>query len=147
VEDTWSSRDLPVLEAVVSMLDEPGHYFVAVHEIAERTGLDKMEVARALDALDGPYIADYQRLMSGGNPTNWHIGSVNEAARRAVGQWPTPESLVDRLVQGLNQAAEHDTDPARKRRLREAATVLGETARGVVTEVVAKVIVHVSHMG
>jgi hypothetical protein len=96
------------------MLDEPGHYFVAVHEIAERTGLDKMEVARALDALEGPYIADYQRLMSGGDPTNWHVDRVTEAARRAVGQWPTPESLVDRLVQGLNQAAEHDTDPARK---------------------------------
>ena len=129
------------------MLDEPGHYFVAVYDIAERTGLDKMDVARALDALEGPYIADYQRLITGGDPTNWHVDRVTEAARRAVGQWPTPESLVDRLVQGLNQAAERDTDPARKRRLREAATVLGETARGVVTEVVAKVIVHAGHMG
>ena len=29
------------------MLSKPGHYFAAVHEIAERTGLDKMGVARA----------------------------------------------------------------------------------------------------
>jgi hypothetical protein len=83
------------------MLDEPGHYFVAVHEIAERTALDKMEAARALDALEGPYIADYQRLISGGDPTNWHVGRVTEAVRRAVGQWPTPESLVDRPGAGI----------------------------------------------
>lgn len=83
MQDTWSSRDLPVLDAVVSMLDEPNRNFVAVHQIAARTGLDKMEVARALDALEGPYVIKYQKL-AGSDPANWHGGKVTRRLCRSA---------------------------------------------------------------
>jgi hypothetical protein len=64
-----------------------------------------------------------------------------------VGQWPTLESLAARLVQGLREAAEREDDPIRRKGLKEAAVLLGETARGVVAEVCAKVIWHAGGMG
>ena len=43
MEDTWVSRDLPVLDAVAGLLDE-GYYAVTVADIAEQTGLDTKAV-------------------------------------------------------------------------------------------------------
>jgi len=47
----WFSRDLPVLDAAVRLLDE-GHFPVRVADIAAATGLDVGAVDRALDARD-----------------------------------------------------------------------------------------------
>jgi hypothetical protein len=71
-------------------------------EIAARTGLDVHEVDRAIEALHGTYIREYQRTLSGGDPSGWYVTKVTAAARRAVGQWPTAHALavtaVDRRV-------------------------------------------------
>ena len=48
--DTWSARDLPVLDATVSLLE--ASFMVTVSDIAGRTGLGEREVAAALEALD-----------------------------------------------------------------------------------------------
>lgn len=39
MEDPWAKRDLPVLDAVVRLL-EAGNYAVRVVDIADETGLD-----------------------------------------------------------------------------------------------------------
>jgi hypothetical protein len=86
--DTWASRDLPVLRAVVRRLDETGAYAVTVAEIADESGIDTEVVAKSLDALNGPYVAKYQKLLTGGDPGPWYVTEVTPAARRVVGQWP-----------------------------------------------------------
>lgn len=101
---------------------------------------------RALDALDGSYM-EFEKFATGGNPGSWRVRHVSPDARRAVGQWPTAESLIARMVEGITEAAEHESDPQRKRKLREAACVLGGIAKDAVTEIVAKIIVHESRMG
>lgn len=61
MEDTWFSRDLPVLEIAVRLLDASGHPIRAA-EIRNETELDMDEVARALTALEGPYITEMDRF-------------------------------------------------------------------------------------
>jgi hypothetical protein len=60
MEDTWFSRDLPVLDATVRLLDE-GNFAVSVASLAEATGLDVRAVDRALDALEGRYVVSTTR--------------------------------------------------------------------------------------
>jgi hypothetical protein len=60
------------------------------------------------------------------------------SARRAVGQWPTAESLIEKLAAGIAQAAEHESDPERKGKLMAVARGLGSFARDVAVSVAAQ---------
>jgi hypothetical protein len=60
------------------------------------------------------------------------------AARRAVGQWPTAENLVEALAAGIAQAADHESDPERRTRLRAIAQGLGSFANAVAINVVSQ---------
>jgi hypothetical protein len=127
---------MPVLNSVVELL---GHsYMVTVSDIAARTGLELAEVAQSLDAMD-PTFVDFRKTETGGDPTFWYVNKVTPEARRAVGQWPTPEGLIDRLVQAFNNAADHEEDAERHYQLRQAAGLLGETLRDVAIRVAATV--------
>jgi hypothetical protein len=123
MDETWLSRDLPVLDAVVELLED--HDLVPPEAVAERTGLDSREVLRAMHALDGIFVR-LHRDMSGG-----FVDAVTPEARRAVGQWPSGESLIRQLADGLAAAAEKETDPEQKSRLRQAAALLGGAVRDI----------------
>ncbi len=137
VDDTWGAREVPVLSAAVTLLEQS--YMVTVSDIAERTGLELNTVARSLDAL-GPTYVDFRKTETGGDPRFWYVHKVTPAARREVGQWPTPEGLVDRLTAAFSAAADREADPSQQDRLRMAARLLGETARPAAIEVAAAVI-------
>lgn len=125
-----------MLNTVVELL---GHsYMVTVSDIAARTGLDMAEVARSLDAMD-PTFVDFRKTETGGDPTFWYVNKVTPEARRAVGQWPTPEGLVDRLAQAFSNAADREEDAERHYQLRQAAGLLGETLRDVAVRVAATI--------
>jgi hypothetical protein len=127
---------MPVLRSVVELL---GHsYMVTVSDIAARTGLELAEVARSLDAMD-PTFVDFRKTETGGDSTFWYVNKVTPEARRAVGQWPTPEGLVDRLAQAFSDAADHEEDAERHYQLRQAAALLGETLRDVAVRVAATI--------
>jgi hypothetical protein len=136
VEDTWGVRDVPVLSAVVELLDHS--YMVTVSDIGERTGLDLAEVARSLDAMD-PAFVDFRKTETGGDPRFWYVNRVTPEARQAVGQWPTAEGLIDQLVKAFSDAADHEQDAERHYQLRQAAGLLGETVRDVAVRVAATI--------
>lgn len=139
MEDTWASRDLPVLEAVAARIDgfiSTG--YPEAWEIAESAGMEILDVVTALDALDGTYI----KLRRGLAPPKWHIVGVTPAARRAVGQWPTGASLVERLAAGLSEAAEQEKDPEQKRRLLAVARELGGAAKTIAINVASEILEH-----
>ena len=136
MEDTWAVRDVPVLGAVVELLDHS--YMVTVSDIAEKTGLDLAEVARSLEAMD-PTFVDFRKTETGGDPRFWYVNRVTPEARQAIGQWPTAESLVDRLVKAFGDAADHEEDAERHYQLRQAAGLLGETVRDVAVRVAATI--------
>lgn len=70
------------------------------------------------------------------------VGGVTGHARRTVGAWPTPESLTDRLAAAFVEAAEAETEPTKKGKLRSAAEFFGGVGKDVSSEVIAKVITH-----
>jgi hypothetical protein len=126
-----------VLSAAIALLERS--YMVTVSDIAERTGLELNAVARSLDAMDPTYV-DFRKTETGGDPRFWYVHKVTPAARREVGQWPTPEGLVDRLAAAFNEAADRETDPSQEDRLRMAARLLGDAARPAAIEIAATVI-------
>jgi hypothetical protein len=126
-----------VLRSVVELLDHS--YMVTVSDIAGRTGLELAEVARSLEAMD-PTFLDFRKTETGGDPTFWYVNRVTPEARRAVGQWPTAEGLIDRLVTALNEAADREEDAERHYQLRQAAGLLGETVRDVAVRVAETII-------
>jgi hypothetical protein len=146
VEDTWTNRDLPVLDVIVRLLDQC-EFMVTVRDISAETGFDPNVVDRAITALQGPYVVEYDQFATGGVPDSWRVRHVTQAARQVVGQWPTPETLIDRLAEAFNGAADKEPDPERKGKLRQVASFLGSTGRDVATEVVSKVILHTTGMG
>jgi hypothetical protein len=137
VKDTWVGRDLPVLDATVSLLEES--YMVTVSDIADRTGLDLADVSRALETLDPTYL-DFRKTTTGGDPRFWYVHKATPEGRRAVGQWPTPETLISSLAGELTAAAERETDPERKGLLSYSARLLGDTLRDLVIEAAARVL-------
>jgi hypothetical protein len=124
VHDTWAARDLPVLDATVGLLEQS--YMVTVTDIAARTGLEPPVVAKALEALDPVYV-DFRKTTTGGDPRFWYVFKVTPEARRAVGQWPTPESLANRLADELAAAAQRESDSERQSLLIYAARLIGDT--------------------
>ncbi len=135
MESTWETRDLPVLDAIVRYYDEhDGPEIPDVETFAKLTGMDPGQVARAVRALSPRFIetqATYGGLM------NVAIMGVTDEARQVVGQWPSPEVWVDRLVQALREAAEREPDPERRGRLRAIAEGLGGFARDVAVGVLS----------
>jgi hypothetical protein len=128
VQDTWAARDLPVLDATIRLLEES--YMVTVTDIAARTGLDEAAVAKALEALDPVYV-DFRKTTTGGDPTFWYVLKVTPAARQAVGQWPTAESLIEALARELTAAGQQEQDAERKGLLAYASRLVGDTLRDV----------------
>jgi hypothetical protein len=137
VQDTWATRELPVLDATVSLLEES--YMVTVSDIATRTGLDSATVARSLEALDPVYV-DFRKTTTGGDPTFWYVLKVTPQARRAVGQWPTPDSFVTKLAAELSAAASQEEDVERKGLLSYAARLIGDTVRAAAVRAAGQVL-------
>jgi hypothetical protein len=118
--------------------------FVYVDEIAKETGFEVKDVARALRDMQGVFVGQIQSM---GDMERWCITEVTPEARRAVGQWPTPENIVARLAEAFSAAAEHEPGAERKGKLRAVGSFLADTGRDFAAEVVAKVIVRQTGMG
>ena len=112
--DTWFTRDLPVLRAIVRLIDEPPHgsapYLGAV---APASGLPKPQVVSAANALA---TAGYVEVLTNHAGEIVRFTAVSGEARRLTGLWPTPQSEWDRLVQQAQaRAAGAMTDVERDR--------------------------------
>lgn len=141
-KDTWTPRDLPVLEAIVELADE-GESDINPSVIARRTRLDAAQVDGALAALanESPPLFHPIEVTTGDGKR--HIYSVEQPtgqARRRVGAWPTPESLADQLVAALGVAAAAEPDAAKRSRLQSVVEFLGGVGRDVVVSVASGIL-------
>jgi hypothetical protein len=147
MDDTWISRDFPVLEAAVRLYEELWPAAVPDgSDIVDATKLSKEDVARSLNALKDVYL-DVTLTMSGGDPSPWAITKVYPRARTAVGQWPTAESVLDKLIAGLEDAAEGELDAEKRSKLRNTASWLGAGLRGTAENVLGTVIARSMGLG
>lgn len=134
----WAHRDLPVLIATVELTDEMVLQGMcpAARDIAERSGLGIETVIASLNALDQGAFLEVSRA----SDFAWDVTAVTGAARREIGQWPSPESIVDRLIAGVQQAAERETEAERKSWLRTLAGQLSGSARAILVNVVSDIV-------
>lgn len=123
LDDTWHSRDLPVLVEVVRRLDPRPSIPATLESIANATGLTRNEVEAASFALeDGGYVT-MERDLEGAE-----FWQITGRARRAAGTWPTPEVAAERMLAALDNAISTTTDPEARTRLekfREGAAGVG----------------------
>lgn len=131
------SRELPVLDTVVRLLE--GKPEASMADIAAETGLELDAVGRALIALEGPYLSNISKPW-GFPPSGWRVLAVTPGARRAIGQWPTPETIVDQLAEAFAAAAEKEPDLEKKSRLHQVAGFFTSAGRDIATDVVAKIV-------
>jgi hypothetical protein len=136
MDSTWEGRDLPVLDAVVRLFDEDVDAMPDVAQIAKLTGREPAEVHRALRALEGVFIR-VPEMSVGASAEDYYVDGVTPLARQAVGQWPSPELWADRIISGLQEAAEREQDPARRSRLRATAEGLAGFGRDVLVGVLS----------
>jgi hypothetical protein len=124
--DTWFTRDLPVLRAIVRLIDEPPHgsapYLGAV---VPASGLPKPDVVGAANAL---VTAGYAQALTNHAGEIVRFTAVSGEARRLTGLWPTPQSEWDRLLEQARARAAGaltDVERDRWRAFADAATALG----------------------
>ena len=138
MHDTWFSRDLPVLDVAVRLLDK--YDDIDDRAIERETGFDEVTVQHALKALVGIYLVPFD-----GQPGSGRIQflrGVTPAARRAVGAWPTPDSLVDQLLVALRERAGEEDVPATEEqsRAREILKAISAGGRDVLVSVASAVL-------
>lgn len=127
-DDTWTTRDLPVLKAAVELFEENGRGPRA-SDIAARTGFDEKTVQRGLRALyPEPYFEEgleaRRQIVLVGTPTG--------DALRVAGQWPSPEAQLERLIGALEAAADDESrQPEERSRFKQIALSL----RGVAYQI------------
>ena len=140
MESTWEPRELPILRIAVAHFDDPTVNRLDIADIVAATGLEETTVQSGLHALSKatpPYV---EGIPVAEVPYPIILTGVTERARREVGQWPTPDAWVDRLVQALERAAAEEPDQEKRSLLMKAADLIGGVARDVAVKVASGVI-------
>jgi hypothetical protein len=137
VDDTWTSRDLPVLEAAVRGVDSHSIVGVALSTIANETTLPVEDVAIAARALqDAGYVAVTWRMR---HPSS-AITAVSGEARRIAGSWPSNDVAADRLLEAVRQLEASALSDDERGRLRKLLDALSGVSRDVVVQVASAAI-------
>lgn len=144
LEDVWTSRDFPVLVEAARLLDR-GDGPVSSAPIVEATELTQSQVFAAFDALTPSYLTGESYDSLGGRGDVFFAG-ITERGRRAVGLWPSGES-VDALVDALRKAEDATDDAEEKTLLRRAAGAVGSVSRDIMVDVIAAVVSRQSGLG
>jgi hypothetical protein len=138
--ETWTSRELPILRALVARLDDPDVRNASPEQLAAVTGLSPDAISRALTALaeaEPPY---FTGAKSWGERYPNPIFRVTERGRRAAGQWPASDSAADAIIAALESAAEIEPDGDKKSALGRTAAFLAGAGREVFYRVVTGVV-------
>ena len=122
--DLWTTCDLPVLVELVRRLEYEGEQRVffpfAIGELTEQQVGAALRRLREGGFVDGRGVAELEHPLV--------IVAVTARALQAVGAWPSPEQLADRLLAALADVAEHgrtDDERGRARRALEALRSAG----------------------
>jgi hypothetical protein len=126
--DVWFTRDLPVLRAIVRLVDEGDHggspYLLG--QVVPASGLPKADVVNAARALVS---AGYAEALTNHAGDIVRFTGVSPEARRLAGLWPTPQGEWERLREQHAARADHaptDVERQRWRAFADAAAAVGE---------------------
>ncbi len=122
MESTWEARDLPVLDAIVTALDDPSIYPLQVRDVAKLTGMDEERVYRSARALAGTYIelkevwlaASQVRIAFSELPTP-HAAPSGSGHRRRPGQTESSKHSSMPLTRSPTKRRDHGFDRLQSR--------------------------------
>jgi DNA-binding transcriptional ArsR family regulator len=138
-EDTWFSRDLPVLVAIVTLFDRAGFGFITYQQVADRTGLSGDVVSQSLRALrGGNYI---ESPPAGGSDLSQHlVTGVSAGARVVTGQWPSDHTVVERLLAALEEESRLAPTEEKREKLRRLRQTMIEAGTQLVAKIIGEVV-------
>jgi hypothetical protein len=126
--DVWFRRDLPVLRAIVRLVDEGDHggspYLLG--QVVPASGLPKADVLAAARSLVS---AGYAEALTNHAGDIVRFTGVSPEARRLAGLWPTPQGEWERLLEQLAAREENAPTEVERERWRaflSAARAVGE---------------------
>lgn len=135
VEDTWTWRDLPFLEAAVNGVDRRPGFGRNIHEIAAEIGISETDANAAAAAL-----SDAGLISTRTDAETMDVHAVSGQARQLVGSWPSEQTFADRLVATIDAMAEHATTDDERTRLGRLRDALSSAGRDLLVSVAASVI-------
>jgi hypothetical protein len=93
LNDTWYSRDLPVLTAIAEKL-ERGSAPVDTEQLINELGLTRQDLTAALRALDVEYLIVRwpERIAYRRSDLSTFVERITSRAGEAVGLWPSAEA-------------------------------------------------------
>jgi hypothetical protein len=127
VPDTWTTRALPFLRSAVARFETYGE--ANSDEIAADTGLSVRLLNETAFRLRDEGFLDIRFHGVG----EFVIHGVTERGLTEVGAWPSPESLVDRLLAALEKQAQEAPTEEERSRARRAFDFLQSLGRDVLT--------------
>lgn len=138
IRPTWATRELPILRVALREIDS-GKPYVDLELVRTETGLPVPQLDAGLKALDDAGYIEVSYLSGWTDDhASGHIDGVSERTRRELGSWPSAPGLVDDLTAALEAAADAETDPDRRSRLRAVADGLAGFARDLAVQVIAQ---------
>jgi predicted ArsR family transcriptional regulator len=128
--DTWDAREYPVLRETARLLEIDDTFAgVRLHDIATATGFEPETVLRSLRILEHAGLVDLHLVMPA---IAGRVTQIAPEARQLVGQWPTAETALDRVIAALEAIAENTEDEEERTKaqrfaawLRSGATTVG----------------------
>jgi hypothetical protein len=146
VVDDWSNYEYPLLVAIAKRAEQSQEFMsVSSDNILDEVVTSDMadqryKFERALVRLTK---YGYVESLSGswGKPYPMAIHGITERGLRAVGVWPSPDSVVDSLLHQLEKEANDIavSQPEKSKKLQEVVGFLATGAREVVVSVVTGV--------
>jgi DNA-binding MarR family transcriptional regulator len=93
LNDTWYSRDLPVLTAIAEKLERSSAP-VDTEQLIDELGLTRQDLTAALRALDMEYliVSWPERITYRRSDPSTVVEKITSRAREAVGLWPSTEA-------------------------------------------------------
>lgn len=134
--DLWHSCDLPVLREAARRLTSR-HAPIPLDEIEQALELTEKQVSQSARRLG---TGEYVKISEGlGGVT--HFNGLSAKGLREVGNWPTPETALDRMIAALEAIAKNTDAPEDDRtRARKALDGLAEAGRHIGLSVAAAAI-------
>lgn len=137
LDDTWQTRDFPVLLEVARQADrQPRRFRLPVGQVAEAIGLNKEDVRTAAHWLAEAGLVQVDRR---GDSVAAFEG-ISVEARTRVGLWPTPEVAADRLIAALRQSVEKAATPEEKTKRQKILASVLEGGRDFIVSLAAGVL-------
>jgi hypothetical protein len=136
LSDTWTNRDFRLLRHVAAEIDASADGTVSTRMLPQLTSMTQADVTSALRALDGEYVTInwFMRAVGFGM-----IQGITPTARRAVGMWPTAESVTEQLLATIDEQIE-TSDGDKRSKLIKMRDALGGAARDIFVDVMASVV-------